>query len=104
MLQHHSTTILIWCCRGVISIAALEWPAEGLESPGRASNMAKRRKSRPAPSGASREPARRDVVHSSLYLPNLCMRRYARPPLRSAAKSMILLLKGSVLHSESEVI
>jgi hypothetical protein len=36
--------------------------------------------------------------------PNLCTKRYARPPLRSGAKSTILLWKGSDWRSESEVI
>ena len=56
--------------------------------------MAKRRKSRPAPSGASREPARRDVVHSSLYLSEPVYEALRETAFKERCKIHDLVIEG----------
>ena len=59
--------------------------------------MAKRRKSRPAPSSASREPAgasRPDVVHSSLYLPEPVYEALRETAFKERCKIHDLVMEG----------
>jgi hypothetical protein len=59
--------------------------------------MAKRSKSRPSPSGASREPAggpRPDVVHSSLYLPEPVYEALREAAFKERCKIHDLVMQG----------
>jgi hypothetical protein len=59
--------------------------------------MAKRTKSRPAPSNASREPAREprpDVVHSSLYLPEPVYEALRETAFKERRKIHDLVIEG----------
>jgi len=59
--------------------------------------MAKRRKSRPTPSSAAREPAgapRPDVVHSSLYLPEPVYEALRETAFKERCKIHDLVMEG----------
>jgi hypothetical protein len=59
--------------------------------------MAKRRKSRPTPSSAAREPAgapRPDVVHSSLYLPEAVYEALRETAFKERCKIHDLVMEG----------
>jgi hypothetical protein len=59
--------------------------------------MAERRKSRPAPSSAAREPAgapRPDVVHSSLYLPEPVYEALRETAFKERCKIHDLVMEG----------
>jgi hypothetical protein len=59
--------------------------------------MAKRRKSRPTPSSAAREPAgapRPDVVHSSLYLPKPVYEALREAAFKERCKIHDLVMEG----------
>jgi hypothetical protein len=57
-------------------------------------------RNRPNQMGAAhpRSPLSRNASIPAFTCPNLSTKRYARPPLRSDAKSMISSWKGSVLR------
>ena len=56
--------------------------------------MAKRRKSRPVPSSASRRAATPDVVHSSLYLPEPVYEALRETAFKERCKIHDLVMEG----------
>ena len=56
--------------------------------------MAKRRKSGPTPSSASREPARPDVVRSSLYMPEPVYEALRETAFKERCKIHDLVMEG----------